>query len=439
MKITWAFILSITFTFLLIATVTLIIIHPVYYKISLPLTPHPYFYKEVQGDTYSNGNSEGDWIDSDKGSWQCLFGNKLNFPFCSFQIYLGNGKDEGLDLSLYNEVELDIKYEGTLESLRVYMRNYNSEYSKGKQDYDSTKYMRVEVDSKDFDSKLSLNLDEFAVADWWLEGHKLPRHLRFQSLNNIILFGIQVQPKKRTEQIQNITVSSITMHGVSLSKEQLYFYIITFWCSVICIIILCQFMRMLNQIGMRDKSLKRLKKDNSQLFVQKVGFEQLSRIDPLTQINNRAGIDFYIEEQIKDNLRGNFVVGMIDADHFKKLNDTYGHDTGDEVLKKIANILTRSIRQNDCVGRWGGEEFLITLSNISLQKAYDITNKIRLKIQKTTFDVSLNNEIMPVNVTISAGIYQAKNTLEIYEAIKSADKYLYKAKDIGRNRVKMKE
>ena len=165
----------------------------------------------------------------------------------------------------------------------------------------------------------------------------------------------------------------------------------------------------------------------------------MSRIDPLTQINNRAGIDFYIEEQIKDNLRGNFVVGMIDADHFKKLNDTYGHDTGDEVLKKIANILTRSIRQNDCVGRWGGEEFLITLSNISLQKAYDITNKIRLKIQKTTFDVSLNNEIMPVNVTISAGIYQAKNTLEIYEAIKSADKYLYKAKDIGRNRVKMKE
>ena len=353
MRITWPFILSLVLTCSLVATIVLIFMHPTYFAISKPLAPHPHFHYDVEGDKYSNGNSVGTWVDKKQRSWQCSFGKKLEFPFCNYQIFLGNGKDVGLDFSLYNEVELDIKYQGTLESIRVYMSNYNSEYSKGKSDYDSLKYMRVQVDSEDFDSKLTLNLAEFQVADWWLAQHKLPRHLRFQAFNNIILFGIQIQPEKSVEEIQSITVSSITMHGVSLSKEQLYFYIIIFWCCVILTLILVQFIRMLNILSTRDCSLKKLKTDNVQLLEQKTSFEQLSRIDPLTQINNRSGVDFYIEQQIKNNLRDTFVVGILDADDFKKLNDVYGHHTGDEVLKKIASILTSSIRKNDCVGRWG--------------------------------------------------------------------------------------
>jgi len=413
--------------------------HPTYFKISKQLTPNSNFDYEVQGDEYSNGNSVATWLDKEEHSWQCSLGYKLETPLCFYQIYFGNGKDIGEDLSLYNEVELDIKFEGTLSTILIYMRNYDSEYSKDPLNHDLSKYMRVEVDSEDFNSKLTLSLDEFEVADWWMERYNLPRSLRFQSLENIIIFGIQVQPKKSEEPIQYITVSSITLNGVTLSKEQLYFYIIIFWSCIILMLILLLFMVMLSKISSRDNSLKKLEIDNVQLFEQKASFEQLSRIDPLTQINNRAGIDFYIEQKMKDNLRDTFVVGILDVDHFKSLNDTYGHHTGDEALQKIASILTNSIRQNDCVGRWGGEEYLIILSNISLHKAYEITDKIRAKIQSTTFDALIDNDITPVNITISGGIYLAENPLEIYEVIKSADDYLYKAKENGRNRVEMKE
>lgn len=439
MKIKWAFVASLIITLFLIATIVLIVIHPTYFKISQPITPHPYFHVEVRGDEFINGNSEGKWINKDIGSWQCSFGYKLEYPLCYYQIYLGNGKDKGLDLSMYSEVELNIEHQGDVESLTIYMRNYNSEFSIIHKDYNSTKYMRVEVDTNDFDSQLSVDLKEFMVADWWLERHKLPRHLRFQSFKNIILFGIQVQPKKTTQQIQKITVSSITMKGVSISKEQLYFYIITFWSSVILMIVLFQFIRMLNVIGRRDKSLTKLKKDNIHLYEQKESFEQLAKIDPLTQIFNRAGIDSYIEKQVLINPDDTFIIGLLDVDYFKKLNDAYGHDSGDEVLKKIASTLKGYIRKNDCIGRWGGEEFLLILPNISLHEAYQLTNKIRIKIQKNTFNLSHIKATPPTNVTISIGLSQAKNSLEIYESIKVADFYLYKAKDNGRNRVEMKE
>jgi len=144
--------------------------------------------------------------------------------------------------------------------------------------------------------------------------------------------------------------------------------------------------------------------------------------DGLTNIYNR----FFLENKMDDIFRQNKTktIVMVDIDFFKKINDKYGHQMGDEVLKFFAKILKNNIRKNDFVIRYGGEEFLIYLPSTTKIEAYVIMHKIRniLKIDKK-----------PVDFTFSAGIADEGETLP--EMIQLADERLYKAKKEGRDRI----
>ena len=123
----------------------------------------------------------------------------------------------------------------------------------------------------------------------------------------------------------------------------------------------------------------------------------------------------------------------IDIDRFKKINDTFGHNMGDEVLIKVANILRSSIRKSDIVARFGGEEFVILLINASLDEATSIAEKIRVTIEKTIIKVD-NREI---RITSSFGVatLNKENNEEITTTLQRADDLLYIAKKHGRNEV----
>jgi diguanylate cyclase (GGDEF)-like protein len=123
---------------------------------------------------------------------------------------------------------------------------------------------------------------------------------------------------------------------------------------------------------------------------------------------------------------------MLDIDHFKRFNDTYGHQTGDDILKLLARLLSRNLRETDIVARYGGEEFTIVLPNTNKDSALKVLDKIRLAVQ----DYGFETEKGVLNVTISMGIatFGDDNVENVHDLFKKADTALYQAK-LTRNRV----
>ena len=148
--------------------------------------------------------------------------------------------------------------------------------------------------------------------------------------------------------------------------------------------------------------------------------------DALTGIFNRRGF----EEKTKNiNLSFNYTVAILDIDKFKDVNDTFGHDVGDTILKELSTIVTKKIRQEDIFARWGGEEFILLLRTKDLAIAENIADKLRADIEKADFSVVKH-------ITVSFGISNFKNKNQTFEEVfKNADNALYKAKESGRNRV----
>lgn len=160
--------------------------------------------------------------------------------------------------------------------------------------------------------------------------------------------------------------------------------------------------------------------------------QQLARTDALTGVANRRSFNELAEKNIALSSRSGLSLCflMLDIDHFKSINDRFGHDVGDQVLICIANLLTSLSRQSDLIARWGGEEFMLLLPDTKLSQA--ITFAERLATQLAQLPLQIEQKI-----TISQGIthYQSGETLE--EIIKRTDNALYRAKERGRNRIEL--
>ena len=162
--------------------------------------------------------------------------------------------------------------------------------------------------------------------------------------------------------------------------------------------------------------------------------EQMSRVDGLTGLFNRR----YWEEQFsmehKRAMRSGHYssVIMLDIDHFKKINDNYGHPAGDQVIKTLARIIEKSTRETDLAGRYGGEEFAILLPETNAASARVVAERIRRVAEKLT----CTYEDMEINFTVSLGIAEFNVSFKDYMLwLEKADQALYKAKDTGRNRI----
>lgn len=162
-------------------------------------------------------------------------------------------------------------------------------------------------------------------------------------------------------------------------------------------------------------------------------YEQMASIDQLTGLYNRYKftelfVSLYATMVKREN---DMSLIMLDIDHFKNINDTYGHNIGDKVLIEISKILKKNSRKVDIIGRWGGEEFVILIPTANIEDTEKIANNIRLAIKES-------NIIEDVQVTASFGVTQIKlgDTLEI--AVNRADEALYEAKDSGRDNIKIK-
>lgn len=162
---------------------------------------------------------------------------------------------------------------------------------------------------------------------------------------------------------------------------------------------------------------------------------RMATTDSLTGLFNRRHMIALTEKELARHHRhpSNLTLMLMDIDHFKQINDQYGHDIGDRVLNAVSHSLKSSMREQDFIGRWGGEEFLAVLPETDLDQAAASAERIRKAIQALVID----NDGNKVSVTLSIGItlYRAEEVLS--NAIARADHALYEGKSAGRNRVEM--
>lgn len=188
------------------------------------------------------------------------------------------------------------------------------------------------------------------------------------------------------------------------------------------------------------KQRKQIEEQNFNLELQKIELEQLNfrlnilaSTDSMTQLLNRREFENIVNTEL--NIGNNDFVSsvlIVDIDHFKQLNDQYGHLIGDELLKQFSTLLKAVLRDRDLIARWGGDEFVIMLHDANPNEAFKIAERLRSNIMKHVFNIENNL----IQLTSSFGI-SALDTEEmepLYSSYLKADKALYQAKDLGRNK-----
>jgi diguanylate cyclase (GGDEF)-like protein len=192
------------------------------------------------------------------------------------------------------------------------------------------------------------------------------------------------------------------------------------------------------ELQLANEVLQHMDKEKTRLMAelekQKQAFEQQSREDGLTKLYNRRHIDTLLAQEFERSKRFNhpFSIAIIDIDHFKKINDTFSHQVGDEVLRTVAQIFKNNLRSMDLVGRYGGEEFVIGLLETSLMRAIPIAEKLRRAVEEFNWSVVQPN----LQVTISIGLAENAKMPSHEKVIAEADRKLYEAKRAGRNLVR---
>ncbi|WP_158584065.1 GGDEF domain-containing protein [Salinibius halmophilus] len=355
------------------------------------------------------------------------------WPYCEAKFNVDpevNGKP-GIDFSNFQRVEITAYYNETDElnrstnsTVRFQMRNFNPIYSDLEIDSDSLKYNGIEYRPEG--KKTVIPMDSLNVYSWWIAAHPdLPIELQEAEFDDVwvleLATGNNMRAGKHEIVIEKIEFIGPLFNSVIVNRVLLYN-----WVGVIAFLLLVRILTATRHLQVAKLREAELKSINRLLNVKKEELEKKATRDPLTGALNRNGLESFLLGDLNNEQICVSVIFM-DIDHFKRINDTYGHGFGDEVLRRFVDVVTNNTRGGDLLARWGGEEFVLLLPNTNLSKATEIAEKLRRAIA----DKPLMDE---VNVTSSFGVAELKE--ETFESFfKRADDALYRSKETGRNKV----
>ena len=206
-------------------------------------------------------------------------------------------------------------------------------------------------------------------------------------------------------------------------------FVITF-----ILLLICYWMRKLSRLN------NTLAIANSELLIAKKRAVHLARTDPLSGMNNRRAFFDKSEPVLLAAKREKkpFSLLMLDIDHFKKVNDNYGHAAGDQIIKNIAQTIEQVKREMDIAARFGGEEFLILSPSTDISGGVSLANRIRAEVENSVHQFAAES----INITVSIGVFSVavhSGRYSLKDYIKHTDDALYQAKEKGRNRVVVSE
>jgi len=394
---------------------------------TLRLVPGKYAHAYIYGDKKSTGESMVRWLDYESLKWQCDIEDDGKSHVCGFNVALGeSASGTGVDLSGYDKVNVDVDYRGTDKRLRFYVRNFMPNFS-DQNSIETSQFNNSLIPAKFVNSDLSINFSEMSVAEWWISTYQVPREHMRASFTNVQVFGIDLNypttPGKHVFQLKKLEFV-----GLWVSKERWYLSILIFWMCVIVGGGAYNLWLLKQKYKSERERLEAMVSKNSVLENETNHYRRLSMLDQLTGLLNRHGLSYYIESKINETQGECVSLIIVDIDYFKHINDTYGHNGGDLVLQKMAQLLRENIRATDFAARWGGEEFVLVLPGTHLLEAQQLAENLRVLVANMQFD-----DVPDLHCTISLGVGTLHALEPFHMLFRRVDIALYQAKAQGRN------
>jgi diguanylate cyclase (GGDEF)-like protein len=395
-------------------------------KLNRTLEFEPASYRaDIFADAYSGGDSIAEWINRDAQLWRCQIGTAFKNPYCSMSIMVTSKEGIGLNLSHFDKMRIWVTYKGDAQHLRLYLKNRNPNYYVPG-DPVTAKYNSIEVPIADLRNGLEIKMSDFTVASWWLVRRNLVLKEAHTEFNDIVEIEIQTGSAVSSG-IHEIQLKKIVWQGPILTEVALYRGIAIAWSLLIIGALLYRLLLMQMEISRHKRYQEELVAINGLLSLQNQKFEDLAKTDHLTGLLNRIGIRDVLYDGLTHWKKNQtpFSMILIDLDHFKQVNDTYGHDVGDEILKNASNAFKNIVRKTDSLARWGGEEFILLCPGTNRVQAVAAAESLRKRLEAEP----LFHEI---KITASFGV-ATMNQPDLDHLFRSADEALYKAKKRGRN------
>ena len=390
---------------------------------------------DVYSDASKGGSSKVEWLDRAGYNYRCFIDGPKSDNYCGISIKFHDGQylPAGINLTGYSDIVINVNYKGDDKTLILFYRNADEQLH----DFSSVpkqQYIYTFLDKGELGQTITVPLNSFILADWWLYQNYIQRSQIHRGIDNVVEIGLSTNgDASKTESVY--TINQLFAVGLWVHKEDLYFSILILWLTFALLegafrvwSLWREKRRYALHLSEMEDNLRTLESDFKTL-------ETTSSKDTLTGVYNRAGLYKALSRTTTFDKQQAYLY-VLDIDHFKQVNDGYGHDVGDVILKDFAIKLVNNLRNTDLIARWGGEEFVIVAHHNTQDGAMIMAEKLRCVISDKPIDTApkdINNSIA-LAITTSIGVTQILEGEEIDSAFKRADQALYLAKNKGRNR-----
>jgi diguanylate cyclase (GGDEF)-like protein len=369
-----------------------------------------------------------EWVDESHFHLRCHYANTNDYQSCGITFLLTRGGVAlGMDLRSFDSVVLDVAYRGNGGYVRLGVRDFDPRFSR-EQDGNSARMQSTNIRAADLEGPLTIQLSELVVPEWWITQFNLPREFNRPSLENVTAMTVDL-PVTLANTVHELQLRRLELRGEWISREALYLGILCAWMLAAAAAVVWQLTALRRQQRHQARDIEALVARTVQLRDEQDNLRRQAAIDRLTGVLNRRGVEQALADLGERGAEGVALV-MVDIDHFKGINDTHGHDAGDQVLQRVAAVMVQSVRADDVLGRWGGEEFVVACVRCTAGHAAQMAEKIRQRIEQTHFGTRHR-----IHVTASFGVAGMQGQEDFADTLRRADEALYRAKSEGRNRV----
>ncbi len=423
---------------LAIATVSIIVLYNMFGDTHRLVVSPKSFDAFATKDASQGGLSEAEISFDEQGlSLNCdLKESSYAWPYCGVTVHTyTDDATKGMDLSSYHTIRLKIRYEeaGDIDnpnkSLRIYLRNYNPAYSKPDNEY-TIKYNGIQFAPSEDNGTITIPINNLQVMTWWLADNKVPIEHSAPEYTNITRIDLATGAAAALGK-HKIIIEQVEFEGEYIALDTLLYSLLGVW--VMLGLVFTSYELHKNKLAYQKAQQRQqhLEKLNQSLKVQNYEIAELAHRDALTGALNRHAAQKWLDEEAGQlgSQSSPLTMQYLDLDHFKSINDTFGHQMGDDILREFVMVVASTIDDDDRLVRWGGEEFVVFCPGTNIDQAIQKAERIRKNVAN---HVWVHGEPL----TCCIGVSQLESE-HVTEAMARADEALYQAKVNGRNRVEV--
>ena len=392
----------------------------------------PYMARALDDRANVGGRSVAS-ISHDNGAlgMDCDLRPGYEWAFCELRLEFAKAP-HGIDLSRFDSMKLWVKATGpeAQQRVRIYVRNFNPTYAKvGRPETEKIDQLIYEPSA--YPAGYEVPLSRFNVSQWWVDEHPMTLDLEAPDFRNATQIAFSTGPKVEPG-LHTIRVERIELTGKLVPTSTFRLGIIVVWMLSVFAYLVVDGLLKRNQLRLSAASQNSLQRLNESLRLETRSLAEIARTDPLTGALNRKGLADELTRIVRQDGAQVFPMTLvfIDIDHFKRVNDAHGHDTGDKVIRGLVQLVRSAVQRDDLFARWGGEEFLLVFRDTPGLKGRDIAERLRERVAAASWPEGLR-------VTCSFGVAEWHRGEDLDAGIKRADEAMYRAKQDGRDRVEI--